>query len=160
MLTLRRFKAMAASYGADLWRWPEAVRADARVLLADSPEARAFLQEAQRLDDALEAASAREDTTHWRPGEQAAALARLRSGVESRIAAAAACRPAQRRTGWTLSATGRWGHALRLRWVGMATGGGFAIMAGLLIGALYASAPEPDPVLMMLQPAPIHALVE
>lgn len=157
MLTLRRFRAMAGSYGADLWRWPEAVRANARALLADEPEARAILEEARTLDEAIEAASAREDATTWQPGEAAAALARLRSGVDARIAAAT---PSRRRSGWALAAAGPWGHALHLGWVGLATGGGFAIMAGLLIGALYGSVPEPDAVLMMLQPAPIHALVE
>jgi hypothetical protein len=75
-------------------------------------------------------------------------MARLRSGVEARIAASAERRPSFRRTGWAL--------ALHTRWVGMATGGGFAIMAGLLIGAMYTSAPVSDSVLTLLQPAPIH----
>jgi hypothetical protein len=38
----------------------------------------------------------------------------------------------------------------------MATGGGFAIAAGLLIGAIYSSDPATDSVLTLLQPAPIH----
>ena len=50
-------------------------------------------------------------------------MARLRSGVEARIAASMERRPTFRRTGWAL--------ALHTPWVGMATGGGFAIMAGM-----------------------------
>jgi len=42
----------------------------------------------------------------------------------------------------------------------MATGSGFAIMAGLLIGSMYNSAAGPDTVLTMLQPAPIHILAD
>jgi ABC-type nitrate/sulfonate/bicarbonate transport system permease component len=75
-------------------------------------------------------------------------MARLRSGVEARIAASAERRPSFRRTGWAL--------ALHTRWVGMATGGGFAIAAGLLFGAIYSSDPATDSVLTLLQPAPIH----
>lgn len=152
MMTLRRFRAMADIYGADLRRWPEEVRGEAEALVTVSLQARTFLDEARRLDDAIEAASAHEDAVLWRPGEQDAALARLRSGVEARIAASARRLPA--------AGGGRGILSLRLRWLGMATGGGFAVMAGLLIGALYVSAPEPEGVLMLLQPAPIQVLAD
>jgi hypothetical protein len=33
MLTLRRFRTMADSYGADLLRWPDGARAEAQALL-------------------------------------------------------------------------------------------------------------------------------
>ena len=69
-------------------------------------------------------------------------MARLRSGVEARIAASAERRPSFRRTGWA--------SALHTRRVGMATGGGFAIMVGLLIGAMYTSDPATDSVLTLL----------
>jgi hypothetical protein len=148
MLTLRRFRTMADSYGADLLRWPDGARAEAQALLKASPAARALLDEARTLDDAIEAAGTSEDAVLWEPDGQDAAMARLRSGVEARIAASAERRPSFRRTGWAL--------ALHTRWVGMATGGGFAIMAGLLIGAMYTSDPATDSVLTLLQPAPIH----
>ncbi len=48
-----------------------------------------------------------------------------------------------------------------LRWIGLATGGGLVIMAGVLIGALYSAAPAQSGGLMaMLQPAPIHMLTD
>lgn len=148
MLTLRRFRTMADSYGADLLRWPDGARAEAQALLKASPAARALLDEARTLDDAIEAAGASEDAVLWEPDGQDAAMARLRSGVEARIAASAERRPTFRRTGWA--------SALHTRRVGMATGGGFAIAAGLLIGAIYSSDPATDSVLTLLQPVPIH----
>ena len=82
MLTLRRFRTMADSYGADLLRWPDGARAEAQALLKASPAARALLDEARTLDDAIEAAGASEDAVLWEPDGQDAAMARLRSGVE------------------------------------------------------------------------------
>jgi len=151
---------MTASYGADLQRWPDEVRGEAQALLNVSPQARALLDEARTLADAIAAASAREDAAHWRLGEQAAALARVRSGVEARIASSTGRRRASRRSGWAPAGEGHWAPSLHLRWVGMATGSGFAIMAGLLIGSMYNSAAGPDTVLTMLQPAPIHILAD
>jgi hypothetical protein len=152
MLTLKRFRAKAESYGADLKRWPEALRGEGEALLKVSPEARAVLDEARRLDQAIAAGSAEEDARLWPPGEQDAALARLRASVVARIAAPPGSRPEHRRAGWALS--------LRLRWAGLVTAGGFAIMAGLLIGGLYAGTPEPDSVLTILQPQPIEILAD
>lgn len=152
MLTLKRFSAMADSYGAELTRWPEALRGEAEALLKLSPEARAVLDEARRLDQAIAAGSAHDDARLWPPGESDAALARLRASVDARIAAPAGFRPEPRRLGWAPS--------LRLRWAGLATAGGFAIMAGLLIGGLYAGTPEPDSVLTILQPQPMQILAD
>ena len=88
MLTLRRFRTMADSYGADLLRWPDGARAEAQALLNASPAARALLDEARTLDHAIEAAGASEDAVLWELlTGQDAAMARLRSGVEARIAA-------------------------------------------------------------------------
>jgi hypothetical protein len=158
MLTLRRFRAMAGSYGADLQRWPEAERGAAQALLNASPRARELVNEELMLDEALEAASAREDAAHWPPGEQNAALARLRSGVVARIGSSIGRRPAIGRFGSLLGGGGQWAFSPYLRWAGIATCSGFAITAGLLIGATYVSSPASDTVLMMLQPVPIQLL--
>lgn len=152
MLTLRRFRTMIDSYGADPLRWPDEMRAGALALLDSSAEARAAFREARRLDHAIEAARARDDSMLRHPDEQAAALARVRSGVAARIATSKARRP----TDWDVG----WMQSLQMRWIGMATSGGLAIAAGLLIGATYASRPEFDTVLSMLQPVPIHILAD
>jgi len=158
MLSLRRFKWLADSYGADLQRWPQEERDDALALLGGSLEARELLAQARRLDEALEA-NARYDSPHRQVGRQAA-LDRLRSGVEARIAAAEP-RSAGWGSGWKMEAIGRLLQP-DFSWVGVATGGGLAIAAGLLIGGFYASAPPPasDALLSMLEPAPIHLLTE
>jgi len=147
MLTLRRFTRMADIYGADLRRWPAHVRADAQALLTVSPEARAILGDAQVLDEAIDAARAREHATLFRPGDSDAALARVRAGVAARIAASVARRPS-----WVLP----W----QLWWLGMAAGSGLAVAVGLLLGTTVGSEPAPDNFLAMLQPAPIHMLAD
>ncbi len=159
MVTLRWFRAMADSYGADLQRWPEEARGKAQALLSVSPQARTLLDEARALDDAIAAASAREDAARWRPGEQTAALARLRSGVEARIASATVRRPVHRRAGSSPAGGRQWALLPQLRWLGMATGSGFAIIAGLLLGSMYA-APGTEGVLTMLQPTLIQILTD
>jgi hypothetical protein len=159
MLTLRRFTAMADSYGADLQRWPDELRGEAEALLQVSAMARAHLEAALTLDRIIDAASADEDVRLWPAGEEGAALARLRSGVAARIAAVPLRRPTSRRFQWALAIRERWRPGPELRWIGMATGGGFAIMAGLLLGSLYTTAPTSDTALSMLQPAPIHSLI-
>jgi hypothetical protein len=155
MLTLRRFRAMADSYGADLRRWPEEVREEARALLNASPEARALLGAAQALDDVIEGASRHETAARRERGGPDAALARLRSRVAARIAASA-----DLRSGWALPQAPGAAPSRRLRWAGIAAGSGLAIVAGLLIGALSAPAPASDTLLPMLQPAPIHFLAD
>jgi hypothetical protein len=160
MVTLRQFKAKVNSYGADLERWPDALRGEAQTLLRVSPQAREILEEALALDKAIEAASGREIALLWRPSEQEAALTRLRAGVTARMAASTEHRPAQRRFGWLLSGMGHGRPSLSLRLVGMATASGFAIMVGLLLGAMYTAAPSPDTVLTMLQAEPIHIFAE
>ena len=143
MLTLKRFKTLTDSYGADLLRWPEQERAAAQTLLEKSAEARALLADARMLDDALAMASARQSAAHLRHHNEEATLARLRSGVAARIAATGG-----RSRGW--SGPG---------WVSLATAGSLAVVAGLVIGALYnppgASA---DALTTLLQPAPIDKL--
>jgi hypothetical protein len=149
MMTLKRFRVLADSYGADLQRWPQEMRGPARTFLSASPEGRAILDEAHAIDDAIEAASAHERAARWPPGEQEAALARLRAAVASRIVSTTV-RPPQ-----------YWRPSLRLRRIGLVTGGACAIIAGLLIGSMSRPAPAPEGALaMLLQPAPIEILTD
>ena len=53
-MKLERFAAIIAAYGGAQARWPESERDAAAALLAASPEARAALAEAQRLDRLLD----------------------------------------------------------------------------------------------------------
>ena len=156
MLTLGRFRSMTESYGADPDRWPEQARADARALLSVSAEARAMLEEGRALDDLIETTHAREDGLLWQPGEQDAALERLRAGVAARIGAL----PVRPRATDRLRAWFRGEAApVRLRWLGLATGGACAIICGLLIGGQYESAPTSAGVLnQMLRPAVLEIL--
>jgi hypothetical protein len=153
MMTLRRFTALAAAYGADLRRWPDAVRGRAEALLASSPEARAALEEARTLDRQI--AAARKPL----PEGQDAALARLRAGVAARIAAPPPRPPVALWTGRASAAR----DALRSwqpRWTGVLAGGGIAIIAGLAIGALYPAEPEGEGLMTVLQPAPIQMFAD
>lgn len=52
-MTEKRFEEIIAAYGADPARWPDDERADAEALLASSDNARAILEDAARLDAAL-----------------------------------------------------------------------------------------------------------
>ena len=155
MMTLRRFRALAQSYGAELHRWPREERGAAQALLESSEEARALLAQERSLDAAISAASPR--------GAQAqdAALARLRSGVAARIATEDI--RAQQPGGlfsWLLRG-GQDFVSLRRRRLGLATSGALAIVAGLLIGAMYGPAPASAPVgvvAALLQPATLDIL--
>jgi hypothetical protein len=161
MLTLQRFRTMAESYGADLRRWPEPVRGDARALLSASPQARAILDDATIVDDVIGTASAREQrVAEIASGGEEAMLARLRLGVQARITAAAAHRPAWRHSVWTRAWRADWAPASQLCWLGLATCGGLAVAAGLVFGAMTASPPASDPLLSMLLPDPIHMLAD
>ena len=55
-MTLDRFTDLAAAYGADIARWPEAERTAARALAQSEPRAAAILADAGILDRALHAA--------------------------------------------------------------------------------------------------------
>lgn len=151
MLTLRRFRTIADSYGADLKRWPKEAQADAQSLLEASPQARDILKRARKIDDAIEASARHEDAMLWRPGEQDAALARLRTAVAARTAAQATHRPMV----WT-----EWAFRLFAGWVPVTLSGGVAIMAGLFIGTMYDSTPASDSLLTMLQVVPLHILAD
>ena len=159
MFTLKRFRTLIDSYGGDLRRWPEAERGAAQDILDRSAEARGLLEAAQRVDRAILSAAAHEDAVLWPAGEQDAALARLRLGVEAQIAQKASARR-HMPTGFMPASLA----FLSMRGLGMAMGGGFAVAAGLVIGLTYVVSPAPasgtDKVLAMLQPAPIPVLAE
>jgi hypothetical protein len=147
MLTLGRFRSMTGSYGADLARWPEQARADARALLSVSAEARTLLEEARALDDLIGTTQQQEDGLLWEPGEQEAALERVRAGVAARITAL----PVRPRATWITP--------LRLRWAGLVAGGAGAVIVGLMVGGRYEPAPAGPGVLnQMLRPAVLEFL--
>lgn len=157
MMSFRRFKALADSYGADLQRWPAALRGDAQALRDASPAARALLDEARALDTAIAAAGRRREAALWPAGEQDAALARLRDGVAARIAPGPS-RPVHARRGPAAMLLGAmtWASRGQSGWLGMAMGAGLAVAAGVLIGAQTVPPPVTVDVLTILQPTPIH----
>jgi hypothetical protein len=157
MLTLKRFKKMTDSYGADLLRWPERERAAAQTLLEGSAEARALLADARMLDEALAVASTRQIAAHRRNNHEDAALARLRSGVAARIAAASG-RSRVSLLERALSITIRAALPTPLGWAGLATAGSLAVVAGLVVGSMYTPPGAADVLLTLLQPAPIDNL--
>jgi anti-sigma-K factor RskA len=57
-MTLERLRAVIEAYGTSAARWPEAERAAAAALLAESEEARALVAKAAPLDDLLDAVPA------------------------------------------------------------------------------------------------------
>jgi hypothetical protein len=95
MMTLRRFQKLSDSYGGDLGRWPEGVRAQAKALLERSPDARRIVARAADLDEAVAAASAARKARFWGAdrADADAALERLRVSVAART-----------------RSTGVWGH--------------------------------------------------
>jgi hypothetical protein len=157
MLTLRRFRELADSYGGDLQRWPRETRDQARALLNVSSQARALLDRERALDDAIAAACAPSDATARRISESDAVLTRLRSVVTARTAGPI---PNHHPARWhhVRASFGRVNGVIseHLVWVGMATSSSLAIIVGFLVGTLYGTAPASDAVLSMLQP--IHIL--
>jgi len=123
MMTLERFRALAASYGADLRRWPQDEVDQARELLAGSEQARGLLEEEGVLDAAIERAE------RAPAGGEAAALGRLRSALAARIAEP---------RGW------------RIGWLGFVASGAVAIAAGVFVGAMYDKPPQKVTVLNLL----------
>jgi hypothetical protein len=156
MLTLKRFMALADSYGAQLQRWPEEARGDAEALLRVSSQARMIFAKARTLDEAIHTASAQENALLWQPSDQEAALARLRSTVAAGIAASSVNNG---RWGWVLPAGAGWMSLARPGWIGLATGS-FVVAAGILIGSTYGAAPPSSDLQAMLQPMPIHVLAD
>lgn len=155
-MPLSHFAALAASYGGDIGRWPEAVRDDARTLAAALPKAGHLLAEAARLDAALLAAGEDETERLYPPGAVDTALARLRLNVAARLHAPQPKRQAK-------TAFLAWLSARLLvppRLAGLATAGSVAVLAGLLVGALTVSQPDGEALLALMQPTPFAAFTE
>lgn len=159
MLPLKRFASLANSYGADLERWPAETQVGARELLDASPEARAILAAVRAEDRAIGAARHREEGGLWHPGDQDAALARLRSGVAAQIAPTPATRPRRAWRGWSLTSVRDW-LLPQLGSLGFATTVSVAVVAGLLIGSLPEAAPAPVSILAAFQATPLHILAD
>ena len=161
MMPLEAFETLAASYGAELRRWPEASREAARELLATSLRAQAVFHAAAALDTALAKASAQELERLLPAEREAAALARLRRRVAARIAAPEATAQAR---GLFARLRAQWQNGLApafpLRLAGLATACSCAVMAGLVLGALYTTSPAQDGLSALLQPTPIAILEE
>lgn len=147
MMTLERLRTLADSYGADLQRWPEQLRPQARALLESSAEARDIIATARELDDAIVAASAARSDSIWSADRPEAALARLRNDVAARIRPAAAA-----------GAIGLRKVPRRVGWLSLATAASLAIVAGVALGSRYSPATPQQDVLALLQPAPVQLL--
>lgn len=156
MMTLRRFRTLADSYGADLQRWPEPLRAQARALLDTSAQAQALMARARELDQAIAAAGAAREARIWVRSRADAALHRLRADVSNRIRQSTSARtPAP----GIDSRAARYPH-LRAGWVGFATAAGLAVVAGLALGILFSPAAPPQDLTALLQPAPLQLLTD
>lgn len=147
MMTLGRFRTLADSYGADLQRWPEPLRAQARALLESSAAAREIIALARELDEAIEAAGSSHRESLWSGDRPDAALVRLRNSVAARIGAEAAAATTTR------AAPDR---PRRMRWISLATAASVAIIAGVLLGIRYPPVAAQQDLLALLQPVPIQ----
>lgn len=149
MMTLERFRTLADSYGADLQRWPEPLRLQARALLESSTQAREIIALAAELDEAITVAGRAHRESLWSGDRPEAALVRLRNGVAARIGVKAAA-----------GTTTRAAHhgPRRMRWLSLATAASVAIVAGVLLGIRYPPMASQQDLLALLQPVPIQLL--
>ena len=156
MLKIERFTSLARSYGANIDLWPVEVQADALSLLKISKVARTVLAEERLMDDALAAARRHQEISLWPPGERSVALVRLRTNVAARIAPAPS---GPSRFGARLFAQvrGLWPH---LNWLGISSGSGIAVAAGLFIGMHFPNLPASGDLLSTLQVASIPIFIE
>ena len=147
MMTLERFRTLADSYGADLRRWPQPLRPQARALLESSAEAREVIALAGELDEAIMAAGSAHRESLWSGDRPEAALVRLRNGVAARVGAKGAA-----------GTTTRAAHngPRRMRWISLATAASVAILAGVLLGIRYPPIVSQQDLLALLQPVPIQ----
>jgi hypothetical protein len=136
MMTLKQFAKLCDSYGAELQRWPDKQRPGAEALLQYSAEACDLLAAAARLDRTIGVPERADDP---------AALVRLRVAVNSRLDHP---RPAFWRLPWSFAE------------LGLATGGGIAVVAGFLVGWSTTAPPPPATLLGTLQPLPIELPIE
>lgn len=167
MMTPKRFRVLADSYGADLQRWPESLRAQARALLETSAQARAAIARARELDEVITAAYATREARLWRGESADATLQRLREHVTARIdpipsvgatpARIAAAAPAQRIGFFRFSYRA---HSPRIRWLSLATAAGIAVVVGFVLGVLYSPATPSQDLTALMQPAPLQLLTD
>ena len=156
MMTLKRFRTLADSYGADFQRWPERLRPEARRFLESSAEAHEILARAGELDRAIVAAGVARRDSVWSGGSDAA-LVRLRNGVAARIRLTD---PGAAITAQVISAPVVRNAPQRIGWFSLATAASVAILAGVMLGIRYSPAPPQQDVLALLQPAPVQLLGE
>lgn len=154
MMTFKRFRKLADSYGADLQRWPERLRPQAHALLESSAEAREIMAGAGELDEAIRAAGSARSVSLWSGDRPEVALVRLRNSVAARIGAAA---PGASAAAGIATYPARGGPG-RVRWIGLATVASVAIVAGVVLGIFYSPAAPHQDLLALLQPGPIQLL--
>lgn len=158
MLTLERFRSLAASYGAEFARWPEKERGEAQTLLDTSAQARLLFKEAQILDEAITKASARENPATDIEGRELA-LALLRSAVAERIS-----RPVRlpQLHSWRfaprLFGILRGTNSMPVGAVGLAAGACLTIAMGLLIGWSWTTRPASGDLIAFLETSSIQIL--
>jgi len=155
MMTLKRFRKLADSYGADLRRWPERLRPEARRLVESSAQAREIIGRAGELDDAIIAAGAARSDSVWSGDGPEDALPRLRNGVAARIRSAA---PATAIAAGGIPIRTARNAPRRVGWISLATAASVAILAGLVLGIRYSPAAPQQDLLALLQPAPVQLL--
>ena len=156
MLKIERFTALVRSYGANSDLWPVEERGDALALLEISKAARAVLAEERLLDDALAGALKHQESPRMSPVEHDAAVARLRTNVAARIARASA-EPSGFRGRFFAHVRGLWPD---LNWLGLSSGSGIAVAAGLFIGMHYPALSASGDLLSTLQVASIPIFME
>lgn len=154
MMTEKRFKMLARSYGASFARWPEDERPQAEALWMMSPAARAALAE----QDALDADLGRmfraqaEHLSSQRAGEESgAALARLRAGIAGRLDTVEqekARRGGHDAARWTALLRPQWGvtagGAVMTRFTALGLGGLVLFGSGLWLGWMQATGSSGD----------------
>jgi hypothetical protein len=113
-MTLDEFERLALTWGSDIARWPEAVRADAAAMARD-PDAAAVLAEAQELDRLLNDAA---------PEIEDARIDRAIHLVNTRLAQD------------TVQPARGWLEALAATWFAPAAGFACAALIGLLLGVV------------------------
>ena len=156
MLKIERFIALVRSYGANSDLWPVEERGDALALLETCKAARAVLAEERLLDDALAGALKHQESPRMSPVEHDAALARLRTNVAARIARASA-EPSGFRGRFFAHVRGLWPD---LNWLGLSSGSGIAVAAGLFIGMHFPALSASGDLLSTLQVASIPIFME
>lgn len=156
MLKIELFTSLARSYGANIDLWPVEVRGDALALLEISEVARSVLAEERSMDDALTTARRHRESSLWPPGGRNAALMRLRTNVNARIAPATS-RSFRPRRRFFPHIERLWPY---LSWLGIPSGSAIAVAAGLLIGMNFPNLTGSADLLSTLQVASMPIFME